>query len=187
MDLDNHTDRLEVERRHDGVRCRTAGRLLGSGTLAALLLVLGTSGAALLAIAGVTVAVPAAVFGISVFLGGALWAQRSFGSTVEVSARWVTVSNSGFGGQYEVKRALQDIDRVIVARHGTESGAFYLVFDDGDEQFICFYGMPERDLLYIRDLVDEARASRERRQEREGREYRFEQVAPKEISEIVER
>jgi len=188
MDLDDYSDRLLVERRHDGVSCRNAKSALGLSKLGLLLPMLAVPVLTYMAYAGsVHTAVPLSVSALAVLVGGALWRQRAVGSSVEVTSRWVTVANSGFGGRFHAKLALQDIQRVLVARHKGENAGFYLVFDDGDEQYICFSGLPERDLAYIRDLVAEARDARERRQEREGKEYRFQQAPPQSISEIVER
>jgi hypothetical protein len=117
--------------------------------------------------------------------GAILW--LSWFSSIEITPRWVTVDSRGYGGAFKVRLALSDIRRVVVARHKDDHSGFYLVVDDGDEQYLCFSGLPEDDLRYICARVEDARSMSERRQDVEGREYGFEQVPPKEISELAER
>jgi len=188
MDLDNHSERLHVERRHDGVFCKTApgGVSVAEALMLVPLLAVPATGG-MYWLGALPMEVPITLAGLGAVFSLALAMHRRSGSEIEVTPRWVTIGNRGYGGNVEVKFALEDIKKVFIASPKDDYSGKYLVFDDGDEQTACFAGIPERDLVFVRDLVMEAREARERRQEVEGKEYRFEQVAPEKITDLVER
>ncbi len=171
--------------RHEGVLCETSSGRVGAKTMGLLLMgVMFLGGLAGFWGGGWMAVLPCAVLPAGA-LGASRW-MRWF-SSIEITPRWVTVVSRGYGGAFEVRLALSDIRRVVVARHKDDHSGFYLVVDDGDEQYVCFSGIPENDLRYICAQVVNARSVNERRQDVEGREYGFEQVPPKEISELAER
>ena len=188
MDLDSHSDRLQVTPHHDGMECRSSGPKIEGVDF---LLLLPAVAAAGVGVGGyflggsfelsITALALSLVFAIPAVM------RRTSGSRVRVTPRWITVSTHGFFGKNERKYDIADLQKVFVATPREDYSGRYLVFDDGDSPFTCFEGLPPGDLEFIRAMIAEARAARERRQQVEGKDYRFEQVAPETITDLVER